>query len=94
MSGGFTRESRRFKTKTVRTVSNQSLVSDKNKQRPNTLINVFRSGFWVGVDGVSRQLVRGDAVLDGAGSDPGDGRGSVRRQGGRLVARHHLYRTR
>ena len=42
---------------------------------------------------VAGQQLRGDALLDGARGDPGHGRGAVRRQGGRLVARHHLRRA-
>lgn len=45
------------------------------------------------VDQVSGQFVRRHPILDGTGSHSGDGRGSVRRQSGRLVVGHNVHRT-
>uniref|UniRef100_A0A8D8CM74 (northern house mosquito) hypothetical protein n=1 Tax=Culex pipiens TaxID=7175 RepID=A0A8D8CM74_CULPI len=47
--------------------------------------------FWQRCHQVSRQQLRRHALLDGTGSDPGDGRRPVRRQGGRVVTRNNLH---
>ena len=49
------------------------------------------SWLWLGVFDVAGQLICWHATLDGAGGHPSDGRGTVRRQSGRVVTRHHLH---
>ena len=52
----------------------------------------YKTGrFWLRGNCQSGKQFCWDTLLDGAGGDPGHGRGPVRRQGRRLVPGHHLH---